>query len=71
MGKFLGEAREVLGDRQAAVCLELTKQFQRTLRGTLSQLAQRFQEAPPKGEAVIVIRGCSPREKEAPEGEDA
>ncbi len=65
VGKFLEEAREVLGDRQAAVCLELTKQFQRTLRGPLSQLAATFQEAPPKGEAVIVIRGFDPREEDA------
>lgn len=58
VGKFLSEALEALGDREAAVCLELTKQFERTLRGRLSELAARFAENPPKGEAVIVIRGC-------------
>ncbi len=57
VGKFLAELYEVLGDRQAAVCLELTKQFERTLRGPLSQLAAQFAENPPKGEAVIVVQG--------------
>lgn len=58
VGKFLAEALEVLGDRQAAVCMELTKQFERTYRGRLSELARRFESAPPKGEAVIVVKGC-------------
>ncbi len=57
VGKFLAEARMVLGDRQAAVCLELTKQFERVKRGTLSQLAELFAKNAPKGEAVIVVRG--------------
>ncbi len=57
VGKFLVEARMVLGDRQAAVCLELTKQFERVKRGTLSQLAEFFAKNAPKGEAVIVVRG--------------
>lgn len=57
VGKFLAEALEVLGDRKAAVCLELTKQFERTLRGTLSELVAQFSTNPPKGEAVIVIAG--------------
>ena len=58
IGKFLQEALEVYGDRRAAVCLELTKQFQRVKRGTLSELAPQFDEKA-KGEAVIVIAGCS------------
>ena len=50
------EALEVYGDRRAAVCLELTKQFQRVKRGRLSELAPQFDEKA-KGEAVIVIEG--------------
>ena len=57
VAKFLSEALEVLGDRKAAVCLELTKQFERTMRGTLSELVAQFDANPPKGEAVIVIAG--------------
>lgn len=58
IGKFLEEARQVLGDdRPAAVCMELTKQFERAIRGTLSELAAQFKDKAAKGEAVIVIAG--------------
>ncbi len=57
IGKFLAEAAEVFGERQAAVCMELTKQFERCHRGTLPQLAEMFGENKVKGEAVIVIEG--------------
>ena len=43
VAKFLEEAAEVFGPRQAAVCLELTKQFERCSRGTLLELATKFQ----------------------------
>lgn len=56
IGKLLQEALEVYGDRRAAVCLELTKQFQRVKRGSLSELVSQFDEKT-KGEAVIVIEG--------------
>ena len=56
IGKLLQEALEVYGDRRAAVCLELTKHFQRVKRGTLSELAPQFDEKA-KGEAVVVIEG--------------
>lgn len=60
IGKFLEEAAEVFGtDRRAAVCMELTKQFERVLRGTLGELAEQFARQPQKGEAVIVVEGKS------------
>lgn len=70
IGKFLGELLEMLGDRQAAVCLELTKQFERTLRGRLSELTARFAENPPKGEAVIVVQGLTDKNKEEEDEDD-
>ena len=45
---------EVMPDRPAAVCRELTKLFEEVARGTLSDLAARFAE-PPKGEVTIVL----------------
>ena len=57
VAKFLEEAGEVYGARSAAVCLELTKQFERVQRGTLLELKAYFEEHPPKGEAVIVVEG--------------
>lgn len=61
VGKFLGEALAVLGDRQAAVCLELTKKFERVDRGFLSELAELYATAKPRGEVTIVIAGNHPK----------
>ena len=44
-----------LGDRDAAVARELTKLYEECITGTLTDLAARYADAPPKGEIVIVI----------------
>jgi 16S rRNA (cytidine1402-2'-O)-methyltransferase len=44
----------VTPDRPAAVCRELTKRFEEVARGSLSELADRFAEAP-KGEVTLVV----------------
>jgi 16S rRNA (cytidine1402-2'-O)-methyltransferase len=54
---FLEDAREVLGDRRAAVANDLTKRFEAVERGTLSELLARFQEKEPRGEYTVVIAG--------------
>ena len=59
--KLLVSALEVLGDRRAAVCLELTKQFERVHRGTLSQLCEQFKDATIRGEITVVIAGNHPK----------
>lgn len=68
VGKTLQAAFEVLGDREAAVCIELTKKFERVGRGYLSDLAKRYASEAIKGEATIVIAGNHPkfRRSEAP-----
>lgn len=43
------------GDRQGALCRELTKRFEEVLRGSLIDLAGRVAEKPPKGEIVLVL----------------
>lgn len=55
----LAAMADILGDRQAAVALELTKRFERVQRGGLAELAQQFAGAETKGEAVIVVAGAS------------
>ena len=54
----LSSMAEAFGPRQAAVSLELTKRFERTLRGTLAELAEAFADNEIKGEAVIVVAGA-------------
>ena len=54
IGKSLVDCLEVLGNRQAAVARELTKLHEETVRGSLSELVEKF-KAPTKGEIVLVI----------------
>jgi 16S rRNA (cytidine1402-2'-O)-methyltransferase len=56
----LKDAREVLGDRQAAVARELTKLHEEIARGTLSELEERFSASAPRGEMVLLISGEQP-----------
>jgi len=48
------------GNRRAAVCRELTKRFETTLRSSLSELQQMIAEDPDqqKGEFVVVVAGA-------------
>lgn len=44
-----------LGDRPAAIGRELTKRFEESVTGSLSELAVRYAESAPRGEIVITI----------------
>ena len=46
---------EGLGDRDVAVARELTKLHEECVTGSLSELAERYADATPKGEIVIVV----------------
>jgi 16S rRNA (cytidine1402-2'-O)-methyltransferase len=50
------------GDRNASVSRELTKKFEETRRGTVSELAAHYESADAKGEFAIVIAGAEARE---------
>ena len=51
----LKDMAEVLGDREAAVCRELTKLYETVARGSLASLAVDPRFVAPKGELVIVV----------------
>lgn len=57
VGKTLDVALNVLGDREAAVCVELTKKFERVSRGFLSRLQAEYHDRRLKGEVTLVIAG--------------
>ena len=59
----LEAALDALGDREAAVCIELTKLHERVSRGYLSDLVREFRGAVVKGEVTIVIAGDNPKFK--------
>ena len=56
----LSVAAEIFGnERQATVSRELTKKFEHTERGTLTELIA-WSKTEPKGEMVVVIAGAAP-----------
>ncbi len=57
---FLTDAIEVYGDREAALANDLTKLFEAVHRGPLSELLQRCEDTPPRGEYTVVIAGAIP-----------
>lgn len=57
----LADMAELLGDRPAALCRELTKLHEDTVRTTLAQAAAYYAANEPRGEYVLVVAG---REKQ-------
>jgi len=55
LGATLAALAAQLGSREAAVTREITKRFEEAVTGTLPVLAERYADAPPKGEIVIVV----------------
>ena len=60
----LTDMLELLGDRPVALCRELTKLHEETIRTTLSGAVALYREKEPRGEYVLVVAGA-PRQ-EAP-----
>ncbi len=61
----LGAMAVAFGEsRDAAVVCEITKTFERTIRGTLGELERRFRATPALGEIVIVVAG-SPQDSKS------
>ena len=59
----LADMAEILGDRPAALCRELTKLHEETLRTTLLQAAELYREKEPRGEYLLVVAGAQPAEE--------
>ena len=69
LGETLAALASGLGAREGAVVREISKLHEETVTGTLDDLAQRYADAPPRGEIVIVVG--PPGEAPAPSVEDA
>jgi 16S rRNA (cytidine1402-2'-O)-methyltransferase len=51
------DARNILGDREAALARELTKLHEEFIRGALSEISAHFDVHEPRGEMTLVIAG--------------
>lgn len=68
----LADLRDTFGpDRKIALCRELTKLHEETCRTTLGEAADAYRDREPKGEYVLVVAGCPPRETAAVTVEEA
>ena len=58
IAKTLTQLAEVLGtERRASVSREISKLYEETVRGALTELAEHFTLHPPKGEFVLIVAG--------------
>lgn len=55
VSRSLGEMAEAFGNREAAVCRELTKRFEEVTRGRLQDLVAAFSDRSVKGEIVVLV----------------
>ena len=56
--KTLTQFAEYFGaERQVSVSRELTKMFEETIRGTVTEVLTHYQEKAPKGEIVLIVAG--------------
>ncbi len=60
----LCDLHEALGERNAALCRELTKLHEEIIRGKLGELERYYDEIEPRGEFVIVVEGAQAKPAE-------
>ena len=69
--RTLSDFMDYFGDRDIALCREMTKLHEEVIRTTLSGAIEHFTATPPKGEFVLVIAGKSEEEPTQLTEEDA
>lgn len=60
----LKDMLEVFGDREIALCKELTKLHETVIHTTFTKALKDFEITPPKGEYVMIIKGAEPKADE-------
>lgn len=67
--EMLKDLLEILGDRNVAICRELTKKHEEWLRGKLSEGLHYFKENKARGEFTVVVEGADLSKAEDPKPE--
>lgn len=59
----LRDMLDTFGDREIALCKELTKLHETVIHTTFSSALESFEVTPPKGEYVMIIKGAEPKQE--------
>ena len=62
--EFLEDMKEIFGDRSISLSRELTKVYEETLRGKISEILLDIKDRELKGEIVVVVEGYKSEAKE-------
>ncbi len=66
----LKEMQDVLGNRNAVLCRELTKRYEQYIRGSLSDISASLDKEGPRGEYVILVEGAGRPTQEVSRNEE-
>ena len=69
LARVLPEINEIMGNRQACLCRELTKKYEEYIRGSVLDILKVSQERELKGESVFVLAGSSSQARQFSEEE--
>ena len=64
INKTLQDLIDILGNREMAICREMTKKFEEIITGKISDIAQKIVSKKLKGEIVIVLYGDNKKDQE-------
>ncbi len=56
--RTLADLKEYCGDRNISISRELTKKFEETTQGRITDMIEHFSKHSPRGEFVLIIEGC-------------
>lgn len=59
---LLQDMLEIFGERNIAVCRELTKKYEEVFRGSIEESIEKFTQDEPKGEFIIIVKGADKAE---------
>jgi len=54
---LLQDMLDVFGERDIAVCRELTKKYEEVFRGSIGEAIDKFTQEDPKGEFIVIVKG--------------
>ena len=61
--RTLEHIKSVFGDREISVSREITKKFEETIRGKISEVITKYTDNNPRGEFVLVVSGAEEKEE--------